>query len=143
MALPRPHATLRALPTLAAAALLACACAQVETRECPEAQRASVNDTLYLGTAKPDGTVSGEEWNRFLREVVTPRFPGGFTQWAASGQWKPADGSMVREASHVLVIVHPASPQAEANVRAIAAEYKSRFHQEAVLRVRSEACVSS
>ena len=137
-----PFAALRALPPLAAAALLACACAQVETRACAEGQRASVNDTLYFGTAKPGGAVSGDEWDRFLREVVTPRFPEGFTQWEASGQWKPADGSIVREGSHVLAIVHPASPQAEANVRAIAAEYKSRFRQEAVLRVRSEACVS-
>ena len=101
-----------------------------------------MNDTLYLGTAKPDGTVSGGEWDRFLREVVTPRFADGFTQWHAAGQWRSADGSIVREDSHVLVVVHPPDPQAEANVRAIAAEYKSRFHQEAVLRVRSEACVS-
>src|SRR5512135_719530 len=137
MTFPWPLATLRTLPPLAAAALLACACAQVETRECPEGQRASVNDMLYLGTAKPGGAVSGEEWDRFLREVVTPRFPEGFTQWEASGQWKPADGSIMREGSHVLVVVHAASPQAEANVRAIAAQYKSRFHQEAVLRVRS------
>ena len=137
------------MPSLLRPALLAAAmaftctgCAQVEAHSCREGERAAVEDTLVFGTAKPGGTVTREEWERFLREAVTPRFPEGFTQWDASGQWRSADGSVVREASHVLAVVHPAEPQAEANVRAIAAEYKSRFGQEAVLRTRSEACVS-
>lgn len=130
-----------AVAAVVAASLLG-GCAVPDAAPCP-AGRPLVSDTLYLGTAKPGGIVTREEWDRFLREVVTPRFPGGFTQWDASGQWRSADGSIVREGTHVLLVVHPPEPQAEANVRAIAAEYKSRFRQEAVLRVRSGACVSS
>lgn len=48
----------------------------------------------------------------------------------------------MREASHVLAVVYPAEPQAEAAAQAIASEYKARFQQEAVLRVRSRSCVS-
>ena len=124
---------------VAASLLVGCAAAQGDSCAAGESR---ASDTLYFGTAAPGGVVTREEWDRFLREVVTPRFAEGFTQWEASDQWKSTNGSIVREGSHVLVVVHPASPQAEANVRAIAAEYKSRFHQQAGLRVRSEACVS-
>jgi len=131
---------IRALALVGAAFLLG-ACAAPDAAVCP-AGEPRISDTLYLGTAKPGGTVTREDWDRFLRETVAPRFPEGFTQWNAAGQWRSADGAIVREASHVLVLVHPADPQAEANVRAIAAEYKARFRQEAVLRVRSAACAS-
>ena len=135
------RAALESFACAIAVASLLTACAAPERAPCASGEpRAS--DTLYFGTARPGGVVTREDWDRFLREVVTPRFPRGFTQWDAAGQWRSADGSIAREASHVLLVVHPADPQAEANLRAIAAEYKSRFHQEAVLRVRSEACVS-
>lgn len=124
----------------AAGAMLG-ACADSAPAQCPSGGELEVSETLYFGAAKPGGgAVTREEWDRFVGEVVTPRFPGGFTQWDASGRWKAADGAVVHEATHVLAIVHPPGPQSEANVRAIASEYKSRFHQEAVLRVRSPAC---
>ena len=89
------------------------------------------SDTLYFGTAKPDGTVVTEaDWNQFLREVVTPRFPG-FTHWEAQGSWKN-----VPEETHVVVIIHPAGHSAE--IAQIIEEYKRRFAQEAVLQVRSD-----
>ena len=89
------------------------------------------SDTLYFGTAKPDGSVvTAVEWQQFLREVVTPRFPG-FTHWDARGSWKD-----VPEETHVLVIIHP--PGHEAAVAQIIAEYKRRFAQEAVLQVRTD-----
>lgn len=102
-----------------------------------------MRDLLFLGTDRPDGgTVSTVEWNAFLRDVVTPRFPAGLTAWPAAGQWRAADGSIVREASYVLQLMHPPTPQAEAAVREIVADYKARFRQEAVLRVRGADCMS-
>ncbi len=92
------------------------------------------SDTLYFGTAKPDGHVVTEaEWQQFLREVVTPRFPG-FTHWDAHGEWKNQG-----EETRVLVIVHP--PGEEAAIRQIIDEYKKRFAQEAVLQVRTDVWV--
>ena len=39
-----------------------------------------VRSELYLGLARPDaGSVSDAEWRSFLDEVVSPRFPDGFT----------------------------------------------------------------
>jgi Protein of unknown function (DUF3574) len=105
-------------------------------------EQGAVNEFLYFGTAKPKGVVTAEEWSEFLRSVVTPRFPEGLTAWQASGQWKSADGAIAREASYVLNLVHPENEPTEAAIRAVVSEYKSRFQQEAVLRVKGHACAS-
>lgn len=118
------------------------ACVPMPDRPCPGGQRAAVQDTLYFGTAKPDGVVSPEEWAGFLGAVVTPRFPEGLTVWQASGQWKGADGSIVREASNVLNLAHPDDKTSEAAVLEIMGAYKAQFQQEAVLRLRSTTCLS-
>ena len=129
-----------------AAALLfvavAAGCATVPTPRCAPGETRSVSELVYFGTGKRAGVVTAEEWKEFLRTSVTPRFPQGFTVWSASGQWRSADGTIVVEDSFVLNLVHPDDERNEDWVRAIAAAYKARFDQEAVLRVRSHVCVS-
>ena len=92
--------------------------------------------------APTGGEVSQGEWDDFLRTVVTPRFPDGLTVWPASGQWRGADGHVVREDSRVLQLLHAADATSDAAIRDIVSNYRRRFDQEAVLRVRSRACVS-
>ena len=128
------------LPCVLAAALAACT--SVPAPDCASGEQRSVSELLYFGTARPGGIVSGDDWSAFLAREVTPRFPQGLSAWQAAGQWQSADGSLTREDSFVLNLVHPESEAAEQSVRAIVAAYKSRFQQEAVLRVRSHACVS-
>jgi Protein of unknown function (DUF3574) len=99
-------------------------------------------EAMYFGTARPGGVVTREEWRDFVNRVVTPRFPQGMTTWEASGQWQAATGTIQREASHVLQLVHPDTEKTELAVSEIIAEYKAQFQQEAVLRVRSNACSS-
>ena len=117
-------------------------CAAVQETRCAPGEERAVDDVMIFGTAKPVGAVTPEEWTEFLRTSVTPRFPQGLTVWQASGQWKGADNTIVHEASFVLSLVHPDDKSSEDAVRAIADEYKSRFSQESVLRVKSHACVS-
>jgi len=118
-------------------------CASVDRRACGPGQQSTVSEMLYFGMAKPTGgTVTAEEWAAFLSTVVTPRFPAGLTAWPASGQWRGADGQIVRENSYVLNLLHPAAAAADREVLAIVAEYKRQFDQEAVLRVRSSVCTS-
>ena len=109
---------------------------------CAVGEQATVSDLLYFGTNKPGGVVSAEEWTNFLSAVVTPRFPAGLTAWQASGQWQSSDGTLTREGSYVLSLIHPADAHSESAVRTIIAEYKTRFQQEAVLRVKAHACMS-
>lgn len=127
-----------ALPPLLAA-LAGCA---AMAPACGPGQTAAASDVLYFGTAKADGEVTATDWDAFLRDVVTPRFPDGFTAWRAAGQWRSAEGRIVREGSYVLSIVHPEDAKADAAIRAIAGDYKTRFRQEAVLRIESRSCVS-
>jgi hypothetical protein len=117
-------------------------CAAVREPKCMPGEQSSITDLLYFGTAKPNGVVTTEEWAAFLATSVTPRFPAGVTVWQASGQWRNENGGVVREGSFVLSLVHPDDHSSETAVRALAAEYKSRFNQDAVLRVKSHACVS-
>ena len=72
--------------------------------------------------------------------MVTPRFPQGLTTWPASGQWRANDGTLTREDSHVLNLVHDDDAATEQAVLELVDAYKTRFRQEAVLRVRTPSC---
>ena len=99
-------------------------------------------ESLYFGTAKADGHVTQVQWQQFLADVITPRFPDGLTAWAAAGQWRDPSGELHKEDSYVLHVVHPEDQRFEKAVREVIGEYKTRFDQQAVLRVRTATCMS-
>ena len=129
-------------PIVVALAIATAACAPLHPLDCASGQQAAIQDTLYFGTAKPSGSVGAGEWAAFLEETVTPRFPQGLTASAASGQWRGADGAIVREATHVLQLVHAGEATDDKAVTEIVVTYKRRFEQEAVLRVRAKVCIA-
>ncbi|HET7435559.1 MAG TPA: DUF3574 domain-containing protein [Thermoanaerobaculia bacterium] len=101
-----------------------------------------VADRLFFGRSIPGGgAVSDEEWTAFVREVVTPRFPDGLTISHAEGQWRDRGGAIITEPSVVIEIIHAPSREADLAVEEIAREYKTRFRQEAVLRVMGPAAM--
>ncbi|MGR9037381.1 MAG: DUF3574 domain-containing protein [Gammaproteobacteria bacterium] len=128
-------------PVIALAAALS-ACASLPAPSCGIGERLAVQDTLYFGTVKPTGAILPDEWSDFLSISVTPRFPEGLSVWEASGQWRSADGKIIREPAHILNLVHPDDGANEKAILDIVDIYKSRFQQEAVLRIKSPACVS-
>ena len=87
--------------------------------------------------------VAGADWE-FLREVVTPLFPDGFTVLAALGQYREASGNIAQEPSYVLVFLFPRQNTriANAGIEKIRSDYKKRFSQESVLRVDIRKTVS-
>ncbi len=101
-----------------------------------------MTESIYFGSNKPGGTVTTMEWAKFVNDHVTPAFPEGLTSWAGSGQWRMADGKIEREISYILQLTHDTTEEKESAIRAIMDRYKKEFHQEAVLRVRSHACLS-
>ena len=109
---------------------------------CASGEQRLVHEALYFGTATPTGVVTRAQWDEFLASVVTPRFPDGLTAWQASGQWRGADGTIVHEDSHVLNLLHPDDAASDRAVREIVEAYKTRFAQDAVLRVQAQACAS-
>jgi len=99
-------------------------------------------DSLYFGTVMPGGSVTSEDWQRFLTDEITPRFPEGLTSWSAAGQWRNGAGVLEKESSFVLHVVHADTPETDRAILDVMRIYKERFRQEAVLRVRSTACIS-
>jgi hypothetical protein len=100
-----------------------------------------VRDILYFGRNRPGGdTVTDVEWQTFLDQVLTPRFPAGLTVVAATGQWKGKSGLVEQERSEVVTVFHSGDEAARRAVMEAVAEYKRRFRQEAVLRERMPTC---
>jgi len=109
---------------------------------CGTASTAQLRTTLYFGTARPTGTVSELEWQMFLRDEVTSRFPEGLTVWDAQGQWRQPGGRIDQERSKVLLIVHDDTAVARNSVLEVIRRYRKAFEQQSVLWETSRVCVS-
>ena len=110
---------------------------------CETGDSTMVRDILYFGRNRPTGgVVRDAEWQDFLDQVVTPRFPAGLTVVAATGQWRGQNGSLEHERAEILTLFHAGDEPARRAVAEIIAEYKQRFQQEAVLRERTSTCAS-
>jgi hypothetical protein len=108
---------------------------------CAIGDTALVKDVLYFGRNRPGGgAVTDEEWQAFLDQVLTPRFPAGLTVVAATGQWKGKSGLVEQERSEVVTVFHSGDEAARRAVIEVVVEYKRRFQQEAVLRERMPTC---
>lgn len=111
--------------------------------ECGASTAAQVRTTLYFGSARPKGSVSELEWQIFLRDEVTARFPDGLTVWDAQGQWRASQGSLEHERTKVLLLVHPDTPAARESVLAVIEHYRKAFDQQSVLWETARVCVAS
>ena len=113
-------------------ALLLSACATVQ----PRVSEAVLADRLFCGLTIPGGgEIAEAEWRAFVAEEVTPRFPDGLTIWRAEGQWRGADGVIVREPTLIIEILHAYDLRIDREIVEIAEAYRQRFRQESVLRV--------
>jgi hypothetical protein len=132
------------LGVVAGAAFQATATApQAAVDSCGTAAAAQLRTTLYFGMTRPTGAVSELEWQIFLRDEVTKRFPGGLTVWEAQGQWQSAKGSIDQERSKVLLLVHTDSAAARESVQQVIERYRRQFDQESVLWETARVCVAS
>jgi hypothetical protein len=109
----------------------------------PHATGGWMRSELYFGLSMPGGKTVGEgQWENFLAEEVTPRFPDGLTVISAKGQWRNPMGTLIREDTKVLIIYHPGTPEINRRIEALRAAYLARFDQESVLLVQQPAMVS-
>lgn len=95
-------------------------------------------DRLSFGRRIPTtgGEVSDADWDKFLAEVVTPRFPSGFGVERSEGQWRLPSGVIEHERGYNLSLNHADTAEADRPVQEIVTEYKRRFSQDAVFRMR-------
>jgi hypothetical protein len=96
---------------------------------------------MFMGRRYTGGEVSDADWARFAAEVITPRFPDGFTVLDAAGQWRGVDG-VVRESSKVLMVAAPDTAAVRGALAEISDAYKQRFHQQSVGLVITHGCAA-
>ena len=113
------------------------------TMDCGGMSASEVRTTLYFGLARPKGSVSELEWQLFLRDEVTRRFPAGLTVWGAEGQWQSAAGTIDHEQSKILLLVHPDTAPARRSVQEVIEAYRRKFEQESVLWESARVCIAA
>ena len=109
---------------------------------CGNSSAPQVRTTLYFSTTRPTGAVSELEWQLFLRDEVTTRFPDGLTVWDAQGQWKNRSGRIAHDTSKILLVVHPDTAKARASIQEVIETYRKMFEQESVMRETASVCIS-
>ena len=110
---------------------------------CPKTAAAFARLELLFGTTKSaGGAVTEAEWQAFLDEEVTKRFPDGLTVLTGYGQFRASSGNIVKEAAKMLIIWYKPDGDSEARIEAVRQAYKSRFAQESVLRADGASCIS-
>ncbi|AHI25255.1 hypothetical protein BGC31_07045 [Komagataeibacter xylinus] len=96
--------------------------------------RPDVRISLLFGLRRPrGGRVTKREWNAFLRDTVTPRFPAGLSVLRVEGQWQDREsGRIGHEPGRIVWIVTPPAPDLADRIDAIRQTYRTRFQQQAV-----------
>ncbi len=122
----------------------ACADVQVATSKCEDGGELWSEYRLFMGRGDGDReVVTDAEWDAFLADTITPRFPDGLSVIDVAGQGSSADGTLEQERTKMLlVLVPPVDETALDRMNEIGAEYKQQFNQNTVLRVVTEACVA-
>ncbi len=100
--------------------------------------------TLYLGKAipgRPD--LTDPEWQAFLDRTVTAALPHGYTILDANGAWmNPATRNTVREATKIIVVALPDTPESLDAVNRVRQDYQTTFHQQLVGMTVEPACAT-
>jgi hypothetical protein len=111
-------------------------------RQCGPSGKSYVRTTLYFGLSRAAGAIGDDEWQTFLRDEVTPRFPEGLTVWEADGQWRRSDESIARERAKVMLLVHDGKAKALKSINELINKYKQKFDQQSVLWESAAVCAA-
>src|SRR5262245_53338348 len=100
----RSRVTLALLVAITFAPLPGC-----ETLPKSDSSSKAIQTQLYFGFEKPDKSyVTDADWQKFVDEQVTPRFPDGLTVLHGDGQYRGANGVIVHEPSRVITVLYSA-----------------------------------
>lgn len=98
---------------------------------------------LFFGLSRATGPeITEEDFQGFIDDEVTRRFPDGLTLLSGIGQFKDSAGTTVQEGSKLLILLYPVNKQNNLAVEEIRTQYKEDFQQQSVLRVDERSCVS-
>lgn len=118
-------------------------CVEFSPQACPAGLMQTKTAELFFGrNTGAAESVNDADWQIFVDTEIAVRFPGGFTVSDVSGAWRDESGRAVRERTKRLFIVLPGTPDEPAKLAAIRAAYRARFHQDSVMLIENEGCVS-
>lgn len=128
---------------LAAPAAVALQQADDQKTAVPLSGETWIRTELFFGTDRPGPDVTEYQFNRFVNDTVTPRFPDGLTVLSGNGQWKES-GQVIRERSKLVIILYPVDGAADSSkkIEEVRSAYEKAFQQESVLRTDSTEQVS-
>ncbi len=91
--------------------------------------------TVFFGKSTKDGrAVSRQALDGFVRDVIVPAFPFGFTLLETTGYWYSSKtGQTIYENGFQLVVLHPSEPEEDLKFDAVAEKYRAKFEQTSVL----------
>ena len=123
--------------------VLLVACSPGETMTCRDGYEKFAEHRMFFGRGSGEvERVSDTDWERFLAEVLTPRFPDGLTVMDGAGQWRE-DGTIIHiERTKVVVILTPREASVSAKLHEISDEYKRLFNQGLVLITSEDSCAA-
>ncbi len=91
---------------------------------------------LFFGRNIPgDGQVSEDQFQAFVDNVITPRFPAGLTIFDADGQFQDSTSNIIEEPAKVVTLFVEDSPTSKTGINEIVSAYLQQFNQESVLQV--------
>ncbi|MGH2416156.1 MAG: DUF3574 domain-containing protein, partial [Microcystaceae cyanobacterium] len=88
-----------------------------------------IQQDLFFG----GGEVSEAQFQSFVDNVITPRFPAGLTIFDADGQFLNSTGTLVEEQSKGVTLIFDDTQENETSINEIVENYLQQFQQESVL----------
>lgn len=97
-----------------------------------------VKTEIYLGTESiPGYDISKTEFTRFMDTVITKYFPKGFTLYETYGQMQEPNGTITKQETWVLVIVHEKTEERNKAITSVVEEYRKQFLNAEVMTTTS------
>lgn len=98
-----------------------------------------IQESLFFGRDIPSGgEFSDADFQTFLNNIITPRFPNGLTVFDANGQYLYNTGNIIQEKSKYVTLFIEDTPQNQASIYDIGQAYTQQFNQESVLQVSNK-----
>ena len=97
-----------------------------------------VKTEIFFGADRPGGAwVAPQEWAAFLDREITPRFPKGLTVYEAYGQMQHARGTIEKQTTRVVLLVHPDEPAVHRQIHDLIKAYQDQFKHAQVMHLHS------
>lgn len=134
----------RPVPIAVAGLALLSACADHAPRCGPGLGQPMTAFTMFFGRSVADrGEVSETEWDAFVEGPMTRALPNGFTVFGARGAWfSPRMQRTIHEATKVVLVTLPDSPDSLDAVHGVRSDYQVRFNQQLVGMTALPVCAS-